>query len=121
MITMEGINERRKVIMEIAIAIALPIFVFAAIYMWQSGGMPNIDENGVDQNETRSAKVREALRLVERINPLSDKIFRSAEWETLVDYTPEIPTVPLGRENPFTRPEGLNVAPQFPQVRGPIR
>ncbi len=113
-------NEKRQLIVEIVTAIALPALVFTGLYFWQNGGADNVAVE-TNENEIRSAKVREGLAAVVRINPLSDKIFRSAEWATLVDFTPSIPEVPLGRPDPFSLPPGI-VAPKptggMPQLRG---
>ncbi len=111
-------NDKRQLIMEIVTAIILPVLVFGGIYMWQNRDDTDVDSE-VSENEARSAKVREALTAVEQINPLNDKIFHSAEWATLHDFTPSIPEVPLGRSDPFSLPSGV-VAPKpaFPAIRG---
>lgn len=98
--------------MEMTVAVVLPALLFVALYLWRSGASFSDDESAqAAEDEMRSKNVRAALAAVERVTPLSDAIFRSADFASLIDYTPEIATVDVGRANPFSRPEGLPKAP----------
>jgi hypothetical protein len=103
-------NSNRKKITEVVVAVVLPIFTFAILWFWQSGGFTSdeaIDE--AIQTDIRSSKVRDALHAVDRIAPLADSVFHSSDFNSLVDFTPQITPVPLGRTDPYSRPDGVVV------------
>jgi len=108
-------NSNRKKITEVVVAVVLPVSIFGLLWFWQSGTIGSTEETEeAIQTDIRSTKVREALHAVERIDPLSDAVFHSADFNSLVDFTPQITPVSLGRPDPFSRPAGVNIIPVDP-------
>ena len=101
--------------MEVLVAIVLPVFTFGMLWFWQTGSFSsNEDVDEAALTNARSATVSAALGAVARIYPLPVELFKSADFNSLVDFTPEITPVPLGRPDPFSRPAGVNVVPADP-------
>lgn len=103
---MNDTSAKHQLLIEIMVVVVLPLIIFGSIYLLTSE--PDAEGAHADAAaEMGSVEVREALATVEKISPLKSDIFQSAEWKALEDFTPPIPEVNLGRENPFTRPAGV--------------
>ena len=80
------------------------IIVLALFYFYFSGGISDSSllqpNNSDSEADIRSARV---LSLLNQVNNLEIKtdVFKSAAYQSLQDYSVDIPKQPVGRANPF--------------------
>jgi len=97
------------------IAIVVVVVISAAVYFFMNGNKAPEGEAGLQAKATPEANASAArilvlLKQVQQIK-MDTKIFSSPVFQSLDDYSIPIPSVDVGRPNPFAPIPGAPVAP----------
>lgn len=93
----------------------IAFIVLAIVYFYFSGGTTPESVNTIEVQSVNAVGSR-VLSLLNQIQSLQIKsdLFKSTAYQTLVDYSVEIPELPVGRPNPFAPLPGVSNNPINP-------
>lgn len=97
------------------IVAVVAIIVLVIVYFYFSGGTTP-ESVGTLQAQSANVVGSRVLSLLNQIESLQIKtdLFKSTAYQTLVDYSVEIPELPVGRPNPFAPLPGVATGPSTP-------
>lgn len=87
----------------------IAVIVLAIVYFYFSGGATPESERTIEAQSANVASNR-VLSLLNQIQSLqiNTDLFKATAYQTLVDYSVEIPELPVGRPNPFAPLPGVS-------------
>lgn len=87
----------------------IAVVVLAIVYFYFSGGAVTPDATSTLQSQSATVAGTRVFSLLNQIKSLhiDTTIFDRAEYKTLVDYSVDIPELPVGRPNPFAPIPGV--------------
>ena len=90
--------------------VIIGVVVLAIVYFYFSGSAPVTDSISTLQTQSANAVGTRILSLLNQIKSLhiDTSIFKDPAYQTLVDYSVEIPPLPVGRPNPFAPIPGVS-------------
>lgn len=102
----------KQLLIDVLIVLVVPVLLIGGYYIFKTDGAELLDvvpsfagaQNEVDPELGK--KTEAALALLSGIH-LDDSIFTDPAYLMLKKYTVQIPSVELGRSNPFTSPQVL--------------
>lgn len=111
----------KQFITDIVVVVVLPLFLIGGYYIFQSNdgallsfAAPTTTNTSGQEGQELGAKTVNALALLRSIpTDLDQSLFSDRAYLMLKDYQVTIPTVPLGRANPFTLPPALESISRF--------
>lgn len=89
------------------IAVIIIILITIGLYFYYKGEpvdySSSLEVSGTEESTEAQIASGRVLSLLNQISSLeiNDSIFKSAVYNSLVDYTIEVPSQPVGRVNPF--------------------
>lgn len=105
----------RQIIIDILVVVLMPLMIVAAYYFWKEGDtslllssvtLSGAAKPGEDEAKELGAKIKLALATLNTIK-LDNSIFTDPVYQSLRDFPVTIATTTLGRDYPFTLPEGV--------------
>jgi hypothetical protein len=111
----------KQIIVDIVVVIVLPLLFLGGYYSLKSDDgvflsltEPTVAVQPGEEGQELGAKTATALVLLRSIPPeLDQSLFNDPAYLMLRDYRVTIPTIPLGRANPFTPPPVLESLSRF--------
>lgn len=105
----------KQIITDIVVVIILPLLLIGAYYSFkgEDGALlsivsPSVTAAPSEGGQALGAKTANALALLRSMpSELDQSLFSDPAYLMLKDYQVTIPTIPLGRTNPFTPPPAL--------------
>jgi hypothetical protein len=89
--------------------ITLVVAIALLVYFYWSGSQATESITLEEIDGSNQAVGMKVLNLLNEINALriDNEFFKDPAYQTLRDYTVEIPTLPVGRSNPFSPVPGM--------------
>lgn len=98
----------KQIIVDIVVVVILPALLIGGYYLLKNSDealLSFVSPTVLPEGQDLGVKTKNALLLLRSIPPTLDQsLFSDPAYLMLKDYQVTIPTIPLGRTNPFTPP-----------------